>query len=186
MSSADVGLHHDIVERCKTDDANAQYQLYQLYSKAMYNICLRITGDREEAEDVLQEAFVSVFKNINSYRKEATVGAWIKRIVINGAINQIKKRRIETFSIEEEPIPDRQAPLAEEWDEKMLKVEKIKGAMAALPSGYRMVFSLYLLEGYDHKEIAEILEITESTSKSQFNRAKNKIRELLEQEVNYG
>ena len=186
MGSADVGLHHDIVERCKAGDVKAQYQLYQLYSKAMFNICLRITSDREEAEDILQEAFVSVFKNINSYRKEATIGAWIKRIVINGAINHIKKRRIEILSFEEEPIQDLEAPLSEEWDDKMLKVEKIKAAIAVLPSGYRMVFSLYLLEGYDHKEIAEILEITESTSKSQFNRAKSKIRELLKQEVNYG
>ncbi len=185
MSSADVGLHHDIVERCKTGDASAQNQLYGLYSKAMFNICLRITGEREGAEDVLQETFVSVFRNINSYRKEATVGAWIKRIVINGAINHIRKSRIETLSMEEQPIPDIHESESEDWDEKMLKVEKIKRAMAILPDGYRLVFSLYLLEGYDHKEIAAILDITESTSKSQFNRAKKKIRDLLEHEVNY-
>jgi len=186
MSSTDVGLHHDIVERCKTGDSNAQYQLYQLYSKAMFNICLRITNDREEAEDVLQEAFMSVFSKINSYRKEATVGAWIKRIVINGAINHIKKRKIDTLSMDERPIPDQAAHEDLDWTDQMLQVEKIKGAMAVLPDGYRMVFSLYLLDGYDHKEIAEILEIAESTSKSQFNRAKNKIREILVNEVNYG
>ena len=182
MIPNDVELHQDIVEKCKTDDSSAQYELYRLYSKAMFNICLRITNDRDEAEDVLQEAFVSVFKNINSYKGTATIGAWIKRIVINGAINHLKRKKIETFRLEDEQLENIEETGANE-EVDSYKVQRIKDAMLKLPDGYRMVFSLYLLEGYDHKEIAEILDITESTSKSQFNRAKNKIREIMNQAI---
>ncbi len=146
----------------------------------MYNIGYRIVNDQDEAEDVLQEAFISAFNSLDNYRGDSTFGAWLKRIVINKAINQLHKRKLdrmpedETFDVKEEEEID-------VLDGFPFTVEKVRDAIERLPDGYRSVLSLYLMEGYDHGEIAEILRITESTSKSQFNRAKKKLKELLEE-----
>jgi RNA polymerase sigma-70 factor (ECF subfamily) len=145
----------------------------------MYNVGFRIVNNTEEAEDVLQDAFISAFNNLGSYRGDSTFGAWLKRIVINKAINYLNKRKPERMP------EDERFDVKEEEDVDVLEgfpftVEKVRAAIEALPDGYRSVLSLYLLEGYDHGEIAEILGITESTSKSQFNRAKKKLKELLE------
>ena len=170
-------MHDELIARCKAGDQEAHFQLYKLYSKAMYNVGLRITRSEEEAEDVLQEAFVNAFRNIDSYRGDATFGAWLKRIVVNKAINAVNRKK-------HDPMPDDQRwdvaeeePVAEYGEG--LTVDRVKRSIEELPDGYRTVLSLYLLEGYDHQEIAEIMGISESTSKSQLNRAKNKLRELL-------
>jgi len=143
----------------------------------MYNVCYRITGRGEDAEDALQEAFISAFKNLGKYRADATFGAWLKRIVINKSINVLKKRKHEWMP-EEEPWDVADAGTQEDYREE-LTIDRVKKAIEELPDGYRTVLSLYLLEGYDHQEIAEILGITASTSKSQLNRAKRKLREKL-------
>ena len=171
-------LHQEVIDRCLYGDRKAQYELYKLYSKAMYNTCLRITNDQMEAEDVLQESFVSAFKNISSYKGEASFGSWLKRIVVNNAINLVKKRRIEFQSMED--FGEADEPLGEAGeDERDYDIQLIKRSIELLPEGYRLVLTLYLVEGYDHKEIAGILGITVSTSKSQFNRAKKRLREIL-------
>ena len=177
-------IHQDIVAQCKQGDRQAQYQFYKLYSKAMYNIAYRITNNELDAEDVLQEAFVSAYRNIDSYRGTASIGAWLKRIVINGAITAVKKRKADLVPIDEYgDFTD----LTESNSDDMLylNVEKIRNAVQLLPDGYRVVFSLYLMEGYDHKEIASILNISESTSKSQYNRSKKKLQKILREEVYY-
>jgi len=143
----------------------------------MYNVGYRITGNEEDAEDVLQESFVSAFRNLDSYRGDASFGSWLKKIVINKAINVLKKRKWELMP------EDKEFDVPEEESEQEylpgLSVDRVREAIQQLPDGYRSVLSLYLLEGYDHQEIAEIMGITESTSKSQLNRAKNKLREKL-------
>lgn len=151
----------------------------------MFNTALRITGEQSDAEDVLQEAFVSAFQNLTSYREDASFGAWLKRIVINKALNQVQKSKRDLMLADE--VKSEQA--VTEWHEETeptYSVETVKSAMKELPSGFRTVLSLYLFEGYDHKEISEILGITESTSKSQYKRAKDKLKLILKQEVNYG
>jgi RNA polymerase sigma factor (sigma-70 family) len=170
-------LHGEIIERCRQGDRDAHYQLYKLYSRSMYNIGYRIVNNEPEAEDVLQEAFISAFRNLNHYRGDASFGSWLKRIVVNKAINLLKSRRTERFP------EDENFDLEEEvWTEEEFpfSVEQVRKAIEQLPDGYRSVLSLYLLEGYDHGEIAEILGISESTSKSQFNRSKKKLRDILE------
>ncbi len=171
-------IHANLIEKCLIGDRDAYYQLYRLYSRSMYNVGYRIVRDEEEAEDVLQEAFISAFKNLKRYRGESTFGAWLKRIVVNKAINSVKKRRMERFP--EEGSIELKEEEADEFIDFPFTVERVKEAMNKLPDGYRMVLSLYLLEGYDHGEIAEILGISESTSKSQFNRSKKKLRDILE------
>lgn len=175
--------HDSIIERCLSGDQKAYYEIYKLYSKAMFNICLRILGDQEMAEDVLQEAFVNAFQNLKSYQGKATFGAWLKKIVVNKAISVLRKNRLEMVLTDAHPDIVEEEGVNEE--ELELKVEQVKEAIQKLPNGFRVVFSLYLLEGYDHKEIAEILDISESTSKTQYNRAKKKLKEILKEEMQY-
>jgi len=133
---------------------------------------------REEAEDILQEAFTEAFIKLDSFRFDSSFGAWLKRIVVNKCINALKKRKVELIFTEN--IADNEMYEGnEDTDIKSLHVKDIINAMEKLPMGYRVIFSLYLLEGYDHSEIAQIMGITESTSKSQFSRAKIKIKEIL-------
>ncbi|MBY0432532.1 MAG: RNA polymerase sigma factor [Cyclobacteriaceae bacterium] len=177
LEATTVPIHADLIDRCRQGDQEAHYQLYKLYSRTMYNVGFRIVNDREEADDVLQEAFISAFRNLDHYRGDATFGSWLKRIVVNKAINVLKGRKTERLP------DDEKFDVAEEvWTEEEFPftVDQVRQAIESLPDGYRSVLSLYLLEGYDHGEIAEIMGITESTSKSQFNRAKKKLREILE------
>ena len=171
--------HREIVEDCKLGKREAQFELYKLYSGAMYNVCLRMLKSQEEAEDLLQNSFVDVFTKLHSFRYESSVGAWIKRIVVNNCINFLKKRRLKFEELDERVtgISDAEYTPSEQ---NSMTVATIKKAMLDLPDGYRVVFSLYLLEGYDHKEIGQILGISEATSKSQYSRAKRKLRELIQ------
>ena len=169
-----------LVEACKRGDRNAQYRLYHQYSRAMFSTCLRMLRVEADAEDALQNAFIDVFTKLDSFRYESTIGAWIKRIVVNTCINHLKKRKLLTTDWDESiPLPEE--PVFDD-SEQEYQVARVKKAVQELPDGYRVVFSLYLLEGYDHAEIGQILNISEATSKSQFSRAKQRIREMLEEE----
>ena len=150
----------------------------------MFNTALRIIGDEMEAEDALQDAFVSAFQNLKSYREDASFGAWLKRIVINKALSQVQ--RIKKDLMLAQDMKEEASDFEPEKSEPAYSVEQVRRAMNELPSGFRTVLSLYLFEGYDHKEISEILGITESTSKSQYKRAKDKLKMIVTQEVNYG
>jgi RNA polymerase sigma factor (sigma-70 family) len=173
-------IHRKLVEACQAGDRKAQYELYHSYAKAMYNICLRMMNQSDEANDLLQEAFIDAFVRINTFRFESTFGAWLKRIVVNKCINALQKRRIE-FVGEELSESEIRVDEDENIDEEelQLSVERVKKAMSQLPGNARIVFSLYLFEGYDHTEIAEILNISESTSKTQFMRARLRVKEIL-------
>ncbi|MCD8540738.1 MAG: sigma-70 family RNA polymerase sigma factor [Leadbetterella sp.] len=151
--------------------------MYRLYSKAMYNTSLRIVGNQEEAEDILQEAFLDGFTKIDYYRGESTFGAWLKAIVVNKSIARLRTRRLQF-----EEIDPFQSEIEEDendnFEEDVTTIQILKKLMSELSSGYRLVLSLYLFEGYDHKEISEILGISEVTSRSQFIRAKQRLLEL--------
>jgi RNA polymerase sigma-70 factor (ECF subfamily) len=170
-------IHREIIELSKAGNQKAQYQLYRLYAKAMYNICYRMMNNQADAEDLLQDSFAEAFINLDSFRYESAFGAWLKRIIVNKCINNLKKRR--TQLVYTDNVPDTSHEDEQEVDPEHMDVKKIYNAMERLPDGYRVIFSLYLLEGYDHSEIAQILGITESTSKSQFMRAKRRIKEIL-------
>lgn len=169
-------IHEELIESSKKGSDKARYQLYQLYSKAMFNVCYRMLGHREDAEDMLQEVFVQVFQKLESFRYESSFGSWLKTITINSCINFLNKRKTELVYCDEIYRHDR----VQEEDEKVeLTTENVLKAMEDLPEGGRLVFSLYLLEGYDHSEISQILNITESTSKTQYMRAKRRVYENL-------
>lgn len=170
--------HQEIIENCKLGKRPAQFELYRLYSKAMYNICLRMLKDEMDAEDILQNSFVDVFTKLHTFQYQSSIGAWIKRIVINNCINYLKKRRLEL-----EELDDSYMGVADAGNEDLpdfsLEVRAINEAVRNLPDGYRVVFNLYMFEGYDHKEIGSILNISEATSKSQYSRAKKKLKDYL-------
>ncbi|MCB0428904.1 MAG: sigma-70 family RNA polymerase sigma factor [Flavobacteriales bacterium] len=175
-------MHQDLIELCRHGDRNAQLKLYKLYYKAMYNTSLRIVKNEAEAEDLMQESFLDAFRKLDTYKGDASFGSWLKRIVINNSLDALKKRKINWESLDDgykEPYLVQEETAPEEVDQ--WKVEEVKKSIAQLPDGYRTILSLYLLEGYDHDEIASILHITSSTSRSQFNRAKNKLREILKE-----
>lgn len=171
------------IEKIKAGDRNAQYRLYQDYSKAMYNICKRMMQQSEEAEDVLQESFLDVFSKIHNFRNESSIGAWIKRIVINKCLNKLNRKNILMYEIgeKEESISDEDDGEEAMWD--MITVNQVKNAAALLPEGYRVIFNLYAFENYGHKEIAESLKISESTSKTQYKRAKEKLKKMLTENI---
>ena len=185
MSEIVVNIHQKVIDRCIKGDRSAQYELFRLYHKAMYNTAKRICGTAEDAEDVLQEAFLTAFSKIKQYKGDATFGAWLKMIVVNKSLSFLKKRNKMMFSA----IDEHQDSFYYDWDEipeQDMNIRAIRKAIDELPDGFRTVMSLYLFEGYDHQEISEILGITTSTSKSQFNRAKQKVRELISQQTAHG
>ncbi|TAL80435.1 MAG: RNA polymerase sigma factor [Bacteroidetes bacterium] len=174
MDNLNVYIHAPLIEECRKGNRKAQFRLYNQYSKAMYNLAYRMLNNREDAEDIVQEAFVECFRNLSSFRFESTFGAWLKKILINKSINQIKKKKIDLTLTDNLPNV-----IHEEEDEVIYDTGKIFKGIEMLPNGYRIILTLYLLEGYDHSEISEILDISESTSKSQYSRAKEKLRNIL-------
>ena len=170
----DIYIHAPLLEECRMGNSRAQSRLYNQYCKAMYNLAYRILNNREDAEDMLQEAFIECFRSIDSFRFESTFGAWLKRIMVKKCINQIKKKKIDLTLYETLP-----AVVDVEEEEVKYDMTKIFEGIELLPDGYRIILTLYLLEGYDHGEISQILGISESTSKSQYSRAKEKLRTIL-------
>ena len=183
MNTSYAHTHAEIIEACKLGDRQAQFLLYQLYSKTMYNICSRMLGNRSLAEDALQEAFISAFSKLHTFEGRSTFGAWLKRIVINKCLSHLKKNPFRYSELNEEITES--IPLEEQSDGRTYKEDihavEIHEAIKSLPEGCRVVFTLYLLEGYDHNEISEILNISVSTAKSQFHRAKKLLKSRLQQ-----
>ena len=177
MARHSIDIHKALIDRCRNGERKAQYELYRLYSGAMYNVSLRIVNHVGEAEDILQESFLHAFRKLHELRADVTFGTWLKKIVVNRSITALSKRRLKLV----EDIPDTETvpPATADDEDYMLEVKRVHEAIHQLPDGYRIVLSLYLLEGYDHAEIAQVLNITESTSKSQYNRAKERLRNIL-------
>ena len=178
MESSNHSIQKYLVQRCKKGDRKAQNELYKLHVGAMYNICRRMMGEEEEARDVLQDAFVDAFTKLHNLENEITFAAWLKRIVINKCINAINKKRILTDELNEEiDLPVEEG--FENLEHTQEQMQKILKAIDQISEGCKVVLNLYLFEGYDHKEIGQILAISESASKAQYSKAKAKIRKIL-------
>ena len=179
MESVFVDKHYNLVVECKQGSKKACFELYRLYSKAMLNVAFRIVGSIDEAEDVLQDAFLDAFNRVKDFRQETTFGLWLKQIVVHRAINLLRKRKLEMVELGEDQLENVADEESADDEEMQYKVAQVKEAMKELPDGYRVVLSLYLLEGYDHEEIGQVLNISENTSRTQFLRAKRKLNEIL-------
>ncbi|MCF0040475.1 RNA polymerase sigma factor [Dyadobacter fanqingshengii] len=161
----------ELISGCLLHDRIAQRQLYDRYKKAMYTLAYRITGDFDDANDVLQDAFMDVFKHLSQFRGDAALGAWIKQIVIR---KSTKKKKIVVWQ-----DLDEYAGEIIDWNEIEINTAHLETAVLSLPDGFRTIFVLAEVEGYTHKEIAVMLHISEGTSKSQLFHAKRKLRSML-------
>ncbi|WP_440121045.1 RNA polymerase sigma factor [Tenacibaculum sp. Ill] len=170
-------IHQPVIDACKNNDAKAEMQLYDLYCDAMYTVALRYVKDSFIAEDVMQEAFIKAFKNIDSYKDGVAFGAWLKRIVINQSIDYLKKKKLELVSINEEitTVAD-----DDNWNvASTISYQDIVNCIQQLKEKYRVVLTLFLLEGYDHGEISQILGISEVSSRTHLLRGKRQVQEQL-------
>jgi len=179
-------IHQELIERCRTGDRLAQREIYRLYYKAMYNTCYRMISNQVESEDIMQESFLAAFLKINSYKGEMSFGSWLKKIVINKSIDVLRARKVRFEELNEKSIvyEAEDEPDLSFAENDTLKVAQIREAIKKLPEGFRIVLTLSLFEGFDHEEIATILKISESTSRSQLARAKKKLIEILNSEKN--
>jgi RNA polymerase sigma factor (sigma-70 family) len=184
VEAAFRNIHQDLIDGCKVGDQKAQFQIYKLYYKAMYNTSLRIVSDTMEAEDIMQESFLSAFEKIETYSGTVSFGAWLKKIVINRSLDSLNRKKAIFEDIDTHiGIRDSSGEDIAQKEEIDVRVEEVKQAIEKLPDGYRIILSLYLLEGYDHDEIGEILSITSSTSRSQLSRAKQKLISELKEKI---
>jgi RNA polymerase sigma-70 factor (ECF subfamily) len=175
-------IHDYLILKSQEGDRRAQNELFKLYAEAMYNICRRMMGNEDDAKDVLQDSFVHAFTKIKSLRNVETFSAWMKRIVINHCINTLKKKNIQTRELDCEGEITAADPISIDQETK-LQVQKVLNAIDKISDGCKAVLNLYLFEGYDHSEIADILSISVSASKAQYCKAKAKVRKLLLEEI---
>lgn len=180
MTSPYIDIHHELIEACRKGSREAQFKIYKLYYKAMFNTCLRIVNDTAEAEDVMQESFLDAFQKLSSFSGTASFGSWLKRIVVNNALDALRKNR-EMVPVEEEHL---EIPLSQDdnrEEEIQYQVREIRMAIDQLPDEYRVIISLFLLEGYDHEEISEILHISNQLSRTRYSRARQKLLGILKE-----
>ncbi len=179
MGLESVDISANLVERAKQGDQQAMYRLYKMHVQAMYNTCIRIVCNQFDAEDIIQDSFLSAFNGLSSFKGDSSFGVWLKRIVINKSLNSLRKKKEVFADLENVNIVD------ENYDDDFPEVtpEIIHEAIKSLPDKARVILNLYLLEGYMHREIADMLGITESTSKSQYQRAKAILQEKVKTEL---
>jgi RNA polymerase sigma-70 factor (ECF subfamily) len=166
----------DLIEGCIKGDRKMQYELYQRFAPKMYGVCLRYAGKAEEAEDILQEGFIKVFRKIESFRSEGSFEGWVRRIFVNTAIEHFRKKTYlqPITEYEENSMEGKYLSVLDSLAEK-----DIVQLVQQLSPGYRTVFNMYVIEGYTHKQIADELGISEGTSKSQLSRAKIILQDLV-------
>ena len=167
----------DLIEQCKANNRKAQVQLYEKYCDGMFCVVMRFLRNSDDAEDVLQEAFIKAFLKIDQYKGEVTFGAWLKRIVVNKCIDFLKAKRNEHVPLEENVI---QVVDDDDWQiQSDITVEEVRTEINELSDKYRYVLMLYLIEGYDHSEISQILDIPETTCRTHLSRGKCMLKENL-------
>jgi RNA polymerase sigma-70 factor (ECF subfamily) len=167
---------NNLLERCKKNEDLAFKELYGMYARAMFNVSMRIVNNKDEAEDILQESFVKAFRDMKRFETLPAFASWIKKVVINGSLDAVRRKKFDLVSMDEDTEA---ADLPEENEEPNYDINTIVQCVSELPAGYRIILTLFLFEEYSHKQIAESLNISEGTSKSQYNRAKKKLIELI-------
>lgn len=185
MSKKGKYTEDELIAGCCKGDRVCQHLLFEAYSKRMMAVCLRYSKSTQEAEDILQEGFIKVFQHISGFKKESQLETWMTRIMVNTALNTHRKKiyLFPMVDVEDTPLLDPEDSLS------ALAVSEIIKSIQSLPHGCQIIFNMYAMEGYSHKEIAGMLDISESTSKSQYARAKELLRKQLQQEMkrlNYG
>ena len=164
-----------LIEKCKKNDTKAQSEIYKLFSRKMFSLCLKYSRNRAEAEDVLQDSFLTIFKKVNQFKSAGSFEGWMKRIVINTALQRYRNKGVLNI-VNEENIED----VTVDSNDDDLSIDFLLNCIQELPDRYRMVFNLYALDGFSHKEIAEMLSITTGTTKSNLARARMILKDKIE------
>nr|WP_246865781.1 RNA polymerase sigma factor [Croceivirga thetidis] len=173
----------ELIELCKANNRKAQMQLYRKYCDGMFCVAMRFLKNQDDAEDVLQESFIKAFQRLEQFSGQVTFGAWLKRIVVNGCIDFLKSKHQRTIELDEGYM---HVSEDEDWQvETEVHLDEVKKSIESLPEKYKYVVQLFLIEGYDHAEISEILNISETASRTRLLRGKGMLKELLK-ELNYG
>jgi len=166
-----------LIAECLKNNEHAQRELYEKYAGRMFAVCHRYSGNYQAAEDMLQDGFIKIFDNLKNFKSQGSFEGWMKRIVINTALETFRKRKIETVSIDIEDVnfdlPD------EETLQSAYSVKEIMEMMKSIPEGYREVLNLFVIDGYAHKEIAQMLNISEANSKLRLNRARTMLKKIM-------
>lgn len=171
-------LQSELIERCRKNDRTAQKELYNKYSKGMYYVAIRFLKDPFEAEEAMQESFIKAFTKLHQFTGDVTFGAWLKRIVINKSIDMLKAKRLNTIALNEQVMTT--ADEQDDWSvDDGISIDEIKNAIENLPEKYKYAVMLFLIEGYDHKEISEILNITPVSSRTLVHRGKKRLQQQL-------
>jgi len=180
LKASEKNIHQDLIDKCRLNDKRAQFEIYKLYYKQMYNTSLRILNNNAEAEDIMQDSFLDAFRKLDNYKGDGNFGGWLRRIVVNNSLDALRKRK-DTLPLEENKLD-----IIDENDSYIenveYQVEEIKKGMSLLPEEHRVIISLFLFEGYDHEEIAQILEISNNASRTRFSRAKGKLVMILSEQ----
>jgi len=175
-----ISFDQSIIEQCRKGDRKAQMQLYSTFYKRVYNACYRVLQDSYEAEDAMQESFLKAFSRLNIYDISTPFEAWLVRISINTSIDKLRRKELDVVNLNENINYDvADGNDDDDWEQITGKVEQVKAAINKLPDASRLVINLYLIEGYDHEEIADILKIPAGTVRIQYMRAKQKLIELI-------
>jgi RNA polymerase sigma factor (sigma-70 family) len=167
----------DLISRCLKNDPRALEDFYKRYAPRMYGVCMRFAKNQMEADDILQEGFIKVFTNLNTFRNEGSLEGWVRKTIVNTAINLYKRniKYLKDIGIEQAEVIQNTEPNSLD----KISVGELLNLVRELPTGYRVVFNLNVIEGYSHKEISQILEISENTSKSQLSRARHALQKKL-------
>jgi RNA polymerase sigma-70 factor (ECF subfamily) len=171
-----------LIEECKSNNKRAQIELYRKYNQGMYNIAMRFLKNPDNADDIIQESFLSAFKNIHQFKAEVTFGAWLKKIVIHKCLNFLKKKELDVITLDESYAFNLEKEDDDNWEfDNSIVLDDVKTSIDKLPDKYKFVLMLCLIEGFDHEEISEILNISVVASRTQLMRGKTKLRQLLKQ-----
>jgi RNA polymerase sigma-70 factor (ECF subfamily) len=177
LEASTKNIHSELIERCRNNDQKAQFEIYKLYYKPMYNASLRILNNSAEAEDIMQESFLDAFRKINDYTGKGNFGGWLRRIVVNNSLDELKKKK-DLIPIDEKHLEYTQQTEAP-TDFVECKLEEVKTALKELADEDRVIISLFLFEGYDHEEISQILDISNNASRTRYSRAKKRLVDMI-------
>lgn len=180
METGYENIHKDLIEACRRGDRSAQFKIYKLYYKAMFNTSLRIVNDTAEAEDIIQESFLDAFQRLDSYTGQGSFGSWLKKIVVNNSLDALRRVK-DTVTLDEEAVEFADENEENHESEIRFQVEEVLKAIRQLPDEFRVIISLFLLEGYDHDEISEILNISNQLSRTRYSRARQKLITVLKE-----
>ncbi len=185
MKEKYVEKHQDLIQSCRKNDQQAQLNIYKLYYKAMYNTSLRIVNNTADAEDIMQESFLDAFLKLNSYNGDGSFGSWIKKIVINKSLDFIKARQ-SRMSLGQKIMEIEEQKQEEEIETTDIdvKMDEVKTALEKVPENYRIILVLFLLEGYDHQEIAQILNTPYGNVRTRYSRARQRLIKEIRQSRN--